>query len=67
MILKLILDDGSKTPVAQSHRSDSGIIGKPQQARLEIFAGFEHLVDIILITYIFVEKLRKDRERTRES
>ncbi|KZP21156.1 hypothetical protein FIBSPDRAFT_1044321 [Athelia psychrophila] len=58
----LVLDDGSKTPVAQSHRSNSGVLGKPRQARLEIFAGFEHLVDVILVGYVFVEKLRKERE-----
>jgi hypothetical protein len=65
-IIKLVLDDGSKQLVAQSHRSNIGIIGKPRQARLEISPGFEHLVDIILVTYIFVEKLRKDRERNGE-
>jgi len=62
----LELDDSSKTPVARSHRSDIGILGKPRQARLEIFHGFEDLVDIILITFIFVEKLRKERERAVE-
>lgn len=39
-----------------------GVIGAKRPARLEIFTGFEHLVDIILITYIYVEKLRKDSE-----
>jgi hypothetical protein len=62
----LVLNDGSETPVAESHRSDIGIFGKPRQARLEIFPGYEHLVDILLITYIFVEKLRKDREKNRK-
>ena len=60
---KLELNDGSQTPVARGHRSNVGILGKPRQACLEIFPGFEHLVDIILVTYIFIEKLRKDRER----
>jgi len=59
----LELNDGSQTPVARGHRSNIGILGKPRQACLEIFPGFEHLVDIILVTYIFIEKLRKDRER----
>ena len=62
-IIKLVLNDGSKQLVARSHRSNIGIIGKPCQACLEISPGFEHLVDIILVMYIFVEKLRKDRER----
>jgi hypothetical protein len=65
--LKLELDDDSKTIVARSHRSDIGIIGgKPRQARLEICPGFEHLIDVILVTYIFAEKLRKDREKATE-
>lgn len=38
-------------------------MGEPRQARLDIFPGFEHLTDIILVTYIFVEKLRKEKER----
>jgi len=63
----LELDDDSKTIVARSHRSDIGIIGgKPRQARLEICPGFEHLIDVILVTYIFAEKLRKDREKATE-
>ncbi|KZP03095.1 hypothetical protein FIBSPDRAFT_769478, partial [Athelia psychrophila] len=58
----LTVNDDSQTAVAQSHRNKLGIIGKPRLARLEIFPGFEHLADIILITYIFVEKLRKQKE-----
>jgi hypothetical protein len=63
---QLVLDNESKTPVARGHRSNVGIIGKPRQACLEIYPGFEHLLDIFLITYIFVEKSRKDREKDAE-
>jgi hypothetical protein len=53
--------------VAQGHRSDIGLTtGKPRQARLEIFPGFEALVDIIVVTYIFTEKIRKSREKAAE-
>jgi len=63
----LKLSDDSKTIVARGHRSDIGIIaGKPRQARLEISPGFEHLVDVILVTYIYVEKIRKTREKAVE-
>jgi hypothetical protein len=65
-LLKLVLNDGSKTPVAQGHRSNIGLIGKRRQARLEIYPGFEHLADILLITFIYVEKTRKDAERDRK-
>lgn len=62
-LLKLELNDGSKTLVAQSHRNKSGMFGKPPRlARLEISSGFESLVDIILVTFVFAEKLRKDWE-----
>jgi hypothetical protein len=53
-------------PVARSHRSNRGLVGQARQARLEIFPGFEHLMDILLITYVYVEKLRKDREKDME-
>jgi hypothetical protein len=58
-----VLNDGSKTPVAESHRSNIGIIEKPRQAGLEIHPRFEQLMDILLTTYTFVEKTREDRER----
>jgi hypothetical protein len=60
---KLVFDDGSKTPVARSHRRNARILGKPCQARLEILPGYEHLVDILLVTFIYLEKLRKQKER----
>ncbi|KIM79630.1 hypothetical protein PILCRDRAFT_550834 [Piloderma croceum F 1598] len=57
----LALNDDSKTPVVGRHGGNSRLIGQARLARLEIFPGFEHLVDIFLITYIYVEKKRKDR------
>ena len=44
---KLELHDDSKMSVARGHRSNVGLVGKACQARLNIFPGFEHLVDII--------------------
>jgi len=62
--VKLQSNDRSRTTVAQGYRSDVGLIaGKPRQARLEIFPGFEHLVDVILVTFVYAEKVRKDREK----
>jgi hypothetical protein len=60
---KLNVNDGSKTIVARGHRSNVGIVGQPRQARLEILPDFKHLVDIILVTYVYAEKLRKDWEK----
>ncbi|KIM83534.1 hypothetical protein PILCRDRAFT_819162 [Piloderma croceum F 1598] len=61
----LVLNDGSNTVVARGHRSNIGFIGKPRQARLEIFPNFNHLADVILVTYLLTERIRKDRERNR--
>jgi hypothetical protein len=60
---KCELNDGSKTLVARDNsRSKSGIIGiQPRSAHFEILPGFEDLVDILLITYIYVEHVRKER------
>jgi hypothetical protein len=60
---KLELNDGSKTVVARDHRSNSGIVGKPRQAHFEIVPGFEQLADILLITYVYAEHLRRKRNR----
>jgi len=61
----LFSNDGLQTPVAHSHRSNSGAIGQARQARLEIYPGFEHLVDTFVVTYVYAEKLRRDREKRR--
>jgi hypothetical protein len=49
--------------VARFHRKSLGIFRKARKASLEIFPTGEHIVDAIMVTFIYVEKLRKDRER----
>ncbi|KAK7040359.1 hypothetical protein VNI00_009829 [Paramarasmius palmivorus] len=56
----LTLNDGSKTPIAKFHQSNMGIITKKRRGVLEIFPLGEHMVDHILITFIYVEKIRRD-------
>ena len=64
--VKLVLNDDSNMIVARGHRSNTGLIaGKPRQARLEIFPDFDSLADVILVTYILTEKIRKDHEKNR--
>ncbi|KAG5637190.1 hypothetical protein H0H81_005447 [Sphagnurus paluster] len=60
---KLIINDGTKTLVAYFHRRGLRVIGKPKRASLQIFASGAHIVHEILITFIYVEKIRNDRER----
>ncbi|KAH7908311.1 hypothetical protein BJ138DRAFT_1013027, partial [Hygrophoropsis aurantiaca] len=58
----LYLNDGSDKVIARFHRSNMGIIGKQRSACLEISPEGEHMVDIIIITFIYIEKLRRRKE-----
>ncbi|ESK91644.1 hypothetical protein Moror_10690 [Moniliophthora roreri MCA 2997] len=60
---ELILNDGSKTQVAKFNRKSFGVIGKASPAYLEIFPPGEHMVDEIFVTFVYIEKLRKEKER----
>ncbi|KAG6819714.1 hypothetical protein H0H93_009330 [Arthromyces matolae] len=59
---KLITNDASKTLVAKFHRRSYGIIGKAHPASLEIFQEGEHMIQEILMTFIYIEKIRQDSE-----
>ncbi|ESK83750.1 hypothetical protein Moror_2091 [Moniliophthora roreri MCA 2997] len=60
---ELFLKDSAKTPVAKFHRKSSRVVGKSRPAYLEIFPAGEHMVDEIFVTFIYIEKLRKEKER----
>jgi hypothetical protein len=62
-MFKLLLNDGLQMPVVHSHRSNSGAISQAHQVCLEIYPRFEHLINTLMVTYVYVEKLRKDREK----
>jgi len=61
--LQLETADESKTLIARSHRSNLGIIGKQRNASLEISPAGQHIVDDIVVTFLWMEKIRSDRER----
>jgi hypothetical protein len=56
------VDDGSKTIVARFHDSTLGIIGKKRKASLEILPAGTHIIDQIVITFLYMDKLRKDSQ-----
>ncbi|KAH7909214.1 hypothetical protein BJ138DRAFT_256042 [Hygrophoropsis aurantiaca] len=62
-VVVLYLNDGSKTEVARYHRRSLGIIGKKHDPYLEIFSHGEGILDVLILTFIYVEKLRMDKER----
>ncbi|KAG2752692.1 hypothetical protein P692DRAFT_20724934 [Suillus brevipes Sb2] len=55
-------DDESRTEVARSHRATLGIIGRKRDARLEVSPEVAHMMDTVIMTFIYVEKLRMDEE-----
>ncbi|KAJ7582043.1 hypothetical protein C8J56DRAFT_793156, partial [Mycena floridula] len=57
----LVTDDKSETLIATFHRK-RWLFGK-RQAYLEIFPEGMHLADVILVTFIYIEKIRRDKER----
>jgi len=61
----LSLDDTSKTEIARYHRATLGIIGKRRSACLEIASDAEHMLDLVVLTFIYVEKLRMEKEARR--
>lgn len=62
---QLILNDGSKTLIARFHRRSLGLFGTkgPRPAYLEIVPGYESMADLIFFTFVYIEKIRKDKER----
>jgi len=56
------VNDSAKTPVAYFHRRKLGIIGDARPASLEIFTAGQDMVDLIVVTGVYVEKLRKAKE-----
>ena len=56
------MNDSAKTPVARFHCRKWGIIGKARPASLEIFAAGKDMVDLIVVTGAYMERLREDKE-----
>jgi hypothetical protein len=54
--------DGMETRVAVYHRRRLGVVMDARPASLNIFAGGEHMIDLSVVTFVYIEKLRKDRE-----
>ncbi|KAG2070035.1 hypothetical protein BDR04DRAFT_1201562 [Suillus decipiens] len=55
-------DDGSRMEVARFHRATLGIIGRKRKAMLEVSPEVAHMMDTVIVTFIYVEKLRRDKE-----
>jgi hypothetical protein len=47
--------------ITKFHRKKHGILSNRRDAYLEVFEGGTHILDQIVVTWILVEKLRRDR------
>ncbi|KAG1826807.1 uncharacterized protein BJ212DRAFT_1256309 [Suillus subaureus] len=61
-VVVLSQDDESRTEVARFRRATLGIVGRRRKATLEVSPEVAHMMDIVIMTFIYVEKLRKDKE-----
>ncbi|KIJ70601.1 hypothetical protein HYDPIDRAFT_105340 [Hydnomerulius pinastri MD-312] len=61
-VVVLSLDDGSRTEVARSHRRSFGIIGAKRDPCLEVHPDAMHMLDMVVLTFIYVEKIRMQKE-----
>ena len=59
---QIATDDETGQEVARSHRRSYGIIGSKQDPYLEIHPDLAHILDTVILTFIYVEKLRMDED-----
>ena len=65
---QLYTNDDTNTHVAKFHQKDIiSITPNAKRATLEIYPAGEHMVDLIVVSLVYVEKLRRDRERAAHS
>ncbi|KAJ6470940.1 hypothetical protein C8R45DRAFT_875127 [Mycena sanguinolenta] len=62
----LKINDGSGTAVAEYRDVSMGIMSKARPASFEIFSGFEHMADEILVTFIYIEYIMRARTGSKE-
>ncbi|KAJ8502478.1 hypothetical protein ONZ45_g11717 [Pleurotus djamor] len=64
----LVRNDASDTVIAKYHFRSYGIVGSKHPAYLEIFPEGQHMMDLIVITFVYVEaRRRQDQEAAVEA
>jgi len=56
------VNDSGRTPVARFHRRWLSTVGDDPPVSLEIFAAGKDMVDLIVVTGAYMEKVRKSKE-----
>ena len=63
--IKLVTVDENKTVIAEFHRAH--YLTKKQKARLEVHPAGMGMLDYIVLTFVFAEDKRRERERRARS
>ncbi|KDQ49675.1 hypothetical protein JAAARDRAFT_42689 [Jaapia argillacea MUCL 33604] len=58
--MELILNDGSDTVVASFREGNIGIFSPKRSSCLEIFLSGQHMIDIIVVTFVYAEQRRRE-------
>lgn len=61
--VRLSRDDATRQELARFHRRRLGIIGSKRDPSLDVDPSLMHMLDTVVLTFIYVEKLRMDKER----
>ncbi|KAI5989989.1 hypothetical protein EDD15DRAFT_2198335 [Pisolithus albus] len=65
---QLSRNDATSQELARSHTRSLGITGPRRDPFLDIDPSLMHMLDMVVLTFIYVEKLRRDKEkRTKRS
>jgi len=51
-----------RSPMARYEPEQLSVLGKTRKATLEIYPEGEHMVDAIVVSFVYIEKIRKARE-----
>jgi hypothetical protein len=60
--LQLVTNDGRERSVAVYRRGRVGVVRRARPSSLEILPEGENMVDLIVVTSVYVENLRTDRD-----
>ncbi|TFK63745.1 hypothetical protein BDN72DRAFT_775555, partial [Pluteus cervinus] len=61
---KLVLNDEEQSVVARLHVERQGILHRPSSAKFEITELGTAIQDVIFMTFVYIEKIRVDMEKT---
>ena len=63
LYIQLARNDETRMELARYHRATLGIIGPKRKPYLDIHPEVVHMLDMIVVTFVYIEKLHMDKER----